>query len=256
MLSREPDHRSTLLRCCLVWLAATALPLAALPLALPPLTGTDRSAGPSRFADLLVTACAVLLLVGLVWLWAQVSLVVLEVVSGRTGGGRRHASSWVRRAVLAACGLAVLASGPAGAAESSFDPAGAGRGVVAGLALPDRPVALLPARAGRPTAPRAEAPPPTSTPPTSTAALPARAAGRGRAAPAPAPPGAGRAVVDRGDSLWRIAERRLGNDATDRQVDRAWRRIWAANRDAVGADPDLIHPGTVLHLPALTTEEP
>jgi nucleoid-associated protein YgaU len=62
-------------------------------------------------------------------------------------------------------------------------------------------------------------------------------------------------VVRAGDSLWAIAEaslRSAGRPATDQQVAQAWPRWWAANREAVGDDPDLLHPGTVLRPPAAT----
>lgn len=57
--------------------------------------------------------------------------------------------------------------------------------------------------------------------------------------------------VRSGDSLWRIAARRLEQGASNRDIDAAWRRIYEANRAAVGSDPGLIHPGLVLDLPAL-----
>lgn len=59
-------------------------------------------------------------------------------------------------------------------------------------------------------------------------------------------------VVQPGDSLWAIATRGLrevGDESTDVAVDRYWRRIYAANRDVVGPDPDLIFPGQTLLLP-------
>ena len=59
-------------------------------------------------------------------------------------------------------------------------------------------------------------------------------------------------VVRPGDSLWSIAEtslRRTGAQPSDRQVALAWPRWWAANREAVGDDPDLLLPGTVLRPP-------
>jgi nucleoid-associated protein YgaU len=93
---------------------------------------------------------------------------------------------------------------------------------------------------------------------------PARAAERPSAvAPAPAvpapvpapavtvPPGAPTYTVAPGDCLWSIAARRLGATATRHAVDRAWRAIYTANRGAIGADPNLIHPGLVLMLPPL-----
>ena len=60
-------------------------------------------------------------------------------------------------------------------------------------------------------------------------------------------------VVQPGDTLWDLAEadlRERGHAApTDAEVAQAWPSWWAANRDAVGDDPDLIHPGTRLSPP-------
>ena len=55
-------------------------------------------------------------------------------------------------------------------------------------------------------------------------------------------------VVSPGDSLWAIAERDLARAAppSDAEVAAAWPAWWAANRDAIGPDPDLLHPGTSL----------
>jgi nucleoid-associated protein YgaU len=56
-------------------------------------------------------------------------------------------------------------------------------------------------------------------------------------------------VVRRGDSLWDIAARHLGPGATAAEVAAEWPRWYAANRGAVGADPDLIRPGQRLSPP-------
>lgn len=56
-------------------------------------------------------------------------------------------------------------------------------------------------------------------------------------------------VVTPGDSLWRIASRLLGSDATNPEIDAAWRRIYASNMTAIGSNPSLIHPGLELTLP-------
>lgn len=56
-------------------------------------------------------------------------------------------------------------------------------------------------------------------------------------------------VVQPGDSLWALARSALPPTATDADIDRAWRRLWAANREAIGPDPDLIRPGTQLRRP-------
>lgn len=73
-------------------------------------------------------------------------------------------------------------------------------------------------------------------------------------AEAPNPPtstGATIYTVVSGDCLWSIAQRVLGDGSTNRAIDRGWRAIYTANADAVGSDPNLIHPGLVLTLPAL-----
>lgn len=56
-------------------------------------------------------------------------------------------------------------------------------------------------------------------------------------------------VVHRGDSLWSIAARHLGPDAGDAEVARAWPQWYAANRDVIGDDPDLVLPGQILRIP-------
>lgn len=61
-------------------------------------------------------------------------------------------------------------------------------------------------------------------------------------------------VVHRGDSLWSIAARHLGPDASDAEIDRSWRRWFALNRDVVGPDPDLVLPGQLLRVPEPESE--
>jgi nucleoid-associated protein YgaU len=56
-------------------------------------------------------------------------------------------------------------------------------------------------------------------------------------------------VVRRGDTLWSIAARALGDDARDAEVDSEWRRWFAANRNVIGSDPNLITPGMRLIAP-------
>jgi nucleoid-associated protein YgaU len=57
-------------------------------------------------------------------------------------------------------------------------------------------------------------------------------------------------VVVAGDCLWTIAARAIGPDATDAEIAATWPRWYARNRGVVGADPDLLIPGTVLRPPA------
>jgi nucleoid-associated protein YgaU len=60
-------------------------------------------------------------------------------------------------------------------------------------------------------------------------------------------------VVRAGDSLWAIAAAHLPDDATVVTVAQAWPAWWEANRDAVGPDPGLIHPGLHLTPPSSST---
>jgi nucleoid-associated protein YgaU len=57
-----------------------------------------------------------------------------------------------------------------------------------------------------------------------------------------------RYTVRPGDSLWDIAEMKLGT-AEARRIARYWPRIHRANRDVIGGDPNLIVPGQILTLP-------
>jgi nucleoid-associated protein YgaU len=91
-------------------------------------------------------------------------------------------------------------------------------------------------------------------PPTSTPRLAPRAAPEppARLALPASPAGAGTTyVVVPGDCLWSIAQRRLGPGADARSIDAGWRALYAANRVAIGDDPNLIHPGLTLTLPPL-----
>jgi hypothetical protein len=56
-------------------------------------------------------------------------------------------------------------------------------------------------------------------------------------------------MVQPGDSLWRIAAHSLGPNATDADVDNAWRAWYVVNREVIGDDPDVILPGQDLRAP-------
>ncbi|HET6986358.1 MAG TPA: LysM peptidoglycan-binding domain-containing protein [Kribbella sp.] len=60
----------------------------------------------------------------------------------------------------------------------------------------------------------------------------------------------GRVVVEAGDSLWSIAARELGPHAGAEAIAARWPEWYAANRQVIGSDPDLILPGQVLRIPA------
>jgi hypothetical protein len=55
--------------------------------------------------------------------------------------------------------------------------------------------------------------------------------------------------VQPGDSLWRIAERRLGPTASNAHVADLTHRLYALNRATIGSNPDLIFPGMTLLAP-------
>jgi LysM repeat protein len=55
--------------------------------------------------------------------------------------------------------------------------------------------------------------------------------------------------VRAGDTLWGIAARTLGPDATPAEVADTWPRWWERNRAVIGANPDLIQPGQHLDAP-------
>jgi nucleoid-associated protein YgaU len=56
-------------------------------------------------------------------------------------------------------------------------------------------------------------------------------------------------VVRPGDTLWAIAEQDLSAEAPAAVVAARWQQIYHANRTVIGADPDLLLPGTALSLP-------
>jgi len=71
----------------------------------------------------------------------------------------------------------------------------------------------------------------------------------------PAPPAmraspADSVVVQSHDTLWSIAAQHLGPAATGADIDAEWHRWFAANRDVIGDDANLIAPGQLLSPPA------
>jgi hypothetical protein len=184
------------------------------------------------------------------WLGLTVLLTLLCRVpgtAGRTAAGvvRRVAPAAVRRLVGAALGVTVvagaLAASPASAAEGTIHAA------AAPFASLDWPGSPPPPELDWPlTEPPAPAPEP--------AAAPTLGASVSTGAAADA------VVVQPGDTLWGLAEqaheRRHGATPTDQQTAAAWPSWWAANREAVGDDPDLLLPGTALQPPALDDGAP
>ncbi len=184
------------------------------------LPATWRSAAGSTssdgVADHVVALCATALAVALGWLW----VVTTATVAGLLAGSTRTRGGATRHLVLLACGVAVVAGTGLPAAAAGGD----GPELLVGLRLPERAVA--PAR-------HHDAPGHVTT--TSVTAAPTDDY-----------------VVRSGDSLWSIARAHPAGASTDER----WRAIWRANRDVVGDDPDLIHPGQALRLPDTTPTPP
>lgn len=61
--------------------------------------------------------------------------------------------------------------------------------------------------------------------------------------PAAKPPAAKTYTVKSGDSLWKIAQKLLGDGSR-------WKEIYNLNQSIIGANPNLIYPGQVYNLPA------
>jgi len=59
-------------------------------------------------------------------------------------------------------------------------------------------------------------------------------------------------TVVTGDSLWRIARTILSTEGSAQDgstISELWRAIYDMNREVIGANPNLVHPGQVLHIP-------
>ncbi|MBM7515866.1 LysM peptidoglycan-binding domain-containing protein [Nocardioides nitrophenolicus] len=220
----QATARQVRLRATLLWILVTAGLAGLGTLTAPSVRRLVSAPGPG-FAELLVQACAAAALVagGVLWLaTTEVVAGVLRAPAGRSGRAGRPVGP-VRLALLAACGCTVLATTPAHARADpgpGDGPLGSGAlhaatalgaDALSGLPLPDRPVGQRPAR-------------PRDTRPVAVTVRP-------------------------GDSLWTIAARRLGPDASRAEVTSYWQRVRALNADALGPDPDLIRPGQTVRLP-------
>jgi len=210
-------------RCFVVWGTATAAAAPVVGWLLPEPAG-GATAGSGGFAAWLVSGCALAAAGCVAWLWVLVTLVVIDALRGRPD--RAGVPTAVRRVVLAACGLS-LAGGlvvPAHADRPAPPPESAAttQALLVGLPLPDR----------------------TTTTTEWIGSLGTRPAPVHEVAPA-----RDEVRVEPGDTLWGIARDTLPPGADSDEIDRRWRAIYRANLDAVGADPDLIHPGQRLLLP-------
>jgi hypothetical protein len=97
-----------------------------------------------------------------------------------------------------------------------------------------------------------QSPPPASPMPAVAAAEPVpvvQASAPPPSAQPPLPENARSHVVEPGESLWSIARRLLGSDATPARIAREVNRLWELNKDRIGTgDPDLLMVGAKLRL--------
>ncbi|MBU4214622.1 MAG: LysM peptidoglycan-binding domain-containing protein [Cellulomonas sp.] len=153
-----------------------------------------------------------------------------------------------------AMGAQALSAVPASVTVITADPGDLGWPVTDPTAVPGE-------QAASPTAPAPTVGTPTTETPTEeaptverpTEEAPADATPATTPTAVPVPSGAGatsRVVVQPGDTLWDIARRSLPEGASEAQIADAWPAWYEANRQTVGADPDLIQPGQVLLAPA------
>ncbi len=190
--------------------------------------------------DALLGALALVGALVLLWLLLGAALEALARVPGAVGRAAERASAAVsprvvRRAAALALGVGLGAGpsvGPALAASAHTVALVVTESVAGPAPLPDPGWSAPPDPGWTPTAPTVRRQPDVSV-----------VSGRVTARDP------GEVVVRRGDTLWSIAARHLGEGATDAEVAAAWPRWYAANRAVVGPDPDLLRPGQVLHAP-------
>jgi LysM domain len=221
--------------------------------------GAASAAGvPVRSDEALVAVLASAALVGVGWLALSVLLELLCLVPGALGHFARRVADLVtprllRRAAGALLGVGVVAGLAPGASVAT--PAvhlvrgGGALGQAADAALPDPGFSALPDPGWAPTPPEPE--------PTSGGWVPTRPTVRTQPdvrvlSPSPRSTTASQSsevVVRRGDSLWSVAARHLGHDASDAEIAQAWPAWFETNRAVIGDDPDVLRPGQVLRPP-------
>ena len=207
---------------------------------------------------IIVLASAALWLAGC-WLAMGLSATLLGSLPGRGGSlARAFAAAVLPRAartlLVAVTTTSVSLSAVTGTADAigpRGTPTSPGQPVATSPAWPALPA--LPALPAPPARPAQPAPPALPTQPTPltgpqsgalTPQWPTTTPVTGPSVSRAAPDGS--TLVQPGDSLWRIAARHLEPRASEAEIADLWPRWFAANRAVVGADPNLIKPGTEL----------
>ena len=205
---------------------------------------------PIEPAEALTSVLAGAALVGLAWLALGVLLVLLSMMPGVVGHATQQVSGAVTPRVVRQAAGALLGVVVAAGAAPGASVAAPATTVVALRPPPDPSFTTLPEPGWAPlddasAAPGAgwvPGPPLVRAQPDVRVLSPALRPGPGGDLPR-------EVVVRGGDSLWSIAARHLGPDPSDAEIARAWPAWFAANRDVVGDDPDLLRPGQLLRPP-------
>ncbi len=221
------------------------------------------------------TACVAVVELAALWLAVGLAAQLASALPGVVGAGARRVAVWalpriIQRLLAGAVGVGVVAApaaagalgpvpaDPPRAAAGYLEPAAAGslepeptataaprtssQSQSTSLPAPGWPTDdPLPAPrwpASDPWQPSGSAPSPTAGPATSLPALRHR-----------------QVRVRPGDSLWTLAAGALPGRPTPARIAAEWPRWWAANRSVIGADPNLLHPGEVLTVPAPVGKE-
>lgn len=240
--------------------------------------GRLASAPPSAWGPTALTRALVLLAcgagaLGAAWHALSGALAVIALAgpapSARGAGIRRAAlralHRWgapiMRRTTAGALVAAVAAGAPAMAAQAPGASDDLGWAPTASASAPAEPAPAPGPDASPGAEPAAPPPDPAAGAPSGETSAAEAPAGDPPAAEAPSAP-ATTHQVSAGESLWSITEELLGAGAAGAPTDpssggppaqarvaRAWPILYAANAESIGADPDLILPGTVLSVP-------
>ena len=238
--------------------------------------GRLASAPPSAWGPTALTRALVLLAcgagaLGAAWHALSGALAVIALAgpapSARGAGIRRAAlralHRWgapiMRRTTAGALVAAVAAGAPAMAAQAPGASDDLGWAPTASASAPAEPAPGPDASPGA--EPAAPPPDPAAGAPSGETSAAEAPAGDPPAAEAPSAP-ATTHQVSAGESLWSITQELLdagaagaptdpssGGPSAQARVARAWPILYAANAESIGADPDLILPGTVLSVP-------
>lgn len=230
------------------------------------LASTPSSAwGPTALTRALVLLACGAGALGAAWHAVSGALAVIAL-TGNAPRAPRTGISLVALRALHRWGAPIMrrtAAGALVAAVATGAPAMAAQAPGASDDLGWTPTASAPAPAGEAPSPAGDTPAPagdTSSNAGDAARRPDAAAGATSADPSSPP--ATTHQVSAGESLWSITEEILdagsagsptdpssGGPGTQAQIARAWPILYAANAESIGADPDLILPGTALNVP-------